>query len=195
MQGSARLLGVRLRRRACVVIGWALVVGLSALTGCSTSSPSRVVAVVEQGPENASSATTIAVEALAAAPPAEAPVVEAVAESVGWETVSKPAPVPEVVSESAKLPRLVDLGASTCIPCREMAPILEELGRTHKAYFEVVFIDVRKTPSEAREYGIRVIPTQIFYDADGRELFRHVGFYSKAQILAKWRALGVDVGS
>jgi thioredoxin 1 len=95
----------------------------------------------------------------------------------------------------AALPRLVDLGAKTCIPCKKMAPILEELAETQKAHFGVEFIDVRENPSMAKPYSIRFIPTQIFFDAQGRELYRHIGFYSREEILAKWRELGLDVGS
>jgi thioredoxin 1 len=94
----------------------------------------------------------------------------------------------------ASLPRLVDLGAGKCIPCKMMTPILEELSETHKAFFEVEFIDVWVDRSMGAKYGVRAIPTQIFYDTAGKELYRHVGFYSREQILSKWRALGVDVG-
>ncbi|MFH1609720.1 MAG: thioredoxin family protein, partial [Candidatus Bipolaricaulota bacterium] len=76
----------------------------------------------------------------------------------------------------APLPKLVDLGADKCIPCKQMAPILEELRVEYADRFEVVFIDVWKNPAEANRYGIRIIPTQIFYDAAGKELYRHVGF-------------------
>ncbi len=89
------------------------------------------------------------------------------------------------------LPRLVDLGADKCIPCRMMAPVLAELARDYAGQLDVVFIDVWKTRGEAERYGIRVIPTQIFYDAKGRELFRHEGFYAKRDIRAKGKALGV----
>ena len=75
-----------------------------------------------------------------------------------------------------------------------MAPILEELAETHKAYFTVEFIDVWVNPSMAKEYNVRIIPTQVFYDAGGRELYRHIGFYSKEEILDKWRGFGIDVG-
>jgi thioredoxin 1 len=92
--------------------------------------------------------------------------------------------------ESA-LPRLVDLGADRCIPCKIMAPILVELRKEYAGQFEVVFIDVWKTPAAGERYGIRVIPTQIFYDASGRERFRHEGFYSKQAILNKWKELGI----
>lgn len=91
------------------------------------------------------------------------------------------------------LPRLVDLGAGRCIPCKMMAPILEALKKDFAGKLEVVFIDVWENPDEGRKYGIRVIPTQIFYDASGKELFRHEGFYSREDILAKWKEFGVDL--
>lgn len=89
------------------------------------------------------------------------------------------------------LPRLVDLGADKCVPCKMMAPILEELRAEQAGRIEVVFIDVWKNKEEAAKYGIDLIPTQIFYAADGRELFRHEGFFAKEEILAKWKELGV----
>ena len=55
------------------------------------------------------------------------------------------------------------------------------------------FIDVWKNPDAGKPYGIRTIPTQIFYDARGRELFRHEGFFPKKDILAKWRELNVPL--
>jgi len=94
---------------------------------------------------------------------------------------------------SAKLPRLLDLGAGKCIPCKLMAPILEELRKEYAGRMDVVFIDGWGNPDEGKKYGIEMIPTPIFYDAEGKELFRHVGFYGKEDILAKWKELGVDV--
>jgi len=95
----------------------------------------------------------------------------------------------------AALPRLVDLGAGKCIPCKMMAPILEELKKTYAGKLDVVFIDVWEKPDEAKKYNINLIPTQIFYDASGKERFRHEGFFSKEDILAKWKELGVDLGA
>lgn len=91
------------------------------------------------------------------------------------------------------LPRLLDLGAGKCIPCKMMAPILEDLREEYKGKLEVVFVDVWENPDAAREYGISMIPTQIFFDASGKEVFRHEGFISKEDILAKWGELGVDL--
>jgi thioredoxin 1 len=94
---------------------------------------------------------------------------------------------------TAKLPRLIDLGADKCIPCKMMAPILEELRKEHAGRLDVVFIDVWKNPDAGKQYGIEMIPTQIFLDAEGKERFRHTGFFGKEDILGKWKELGVDL--
>ncbi len=101
----------------------------------------------------------------------------------------------DVVAPAAQttLPRLVDLGAGKCIPCKQMKPILAELTRDYADQFSVVFIDVWENREEGPKYGIRMIPTQIFYGADGKELARHEGFMAKKDILAKWKELGVEV--
>ncbi|MBN1867542.1 thioredoxin family protein [Candidatus Sumerlaeota bacterium] len=92
----------------------------------------------------------------------------------------------------AALPRLVDLGADKCIPCKMMAPILDELKTEYNGRFDVDVIDVWENPEPGQRYGIRVIPTQIFFDAQGKELFRHEGFFSKENILGKWKELGIE---
>jgi len=99
-------------------------------------------------------------------------------------------PTQEAVN--AKLPRLVDLGADKCIPCKMMAPILAELKAEYEGRLIVEFVDVWKNKEAGEQYGIQMIPTQIFLDAEGRELFRHTGFLGKEDILAKWKELGVS---
>ncbi len=99
----------------------------------------------------------------------------------------------EPARQSPPLPRLVDLGAGPCMPCKMMAPILEDLKSTYAGRMDVVFIDVWENPDAGKTYGIRLIPTQIFYSPDGEELFRHEGFFGKEDILAKWQELGVDL--
>ncbi len=99
----------------------------------------------------------------------------------------------DTVEQKAALPRLVELGADKCIPCKMMAPILDELRSEYSGRLQVDFYDVWKNPGIAQEYGVEAIPTQIFYDASGRELFRHLGYIAKTDILAKWRELGVDL--
>jgi len=106
------------------------------------------------------------------------------------ETPTAPAP-----AAATALPRLVDLGADKCVPCKMMAPILVELRNEYAGRFDVVFIDVWKDQTKSQEYGIRVIPTQIFFGADGKELMRHEGFFAKEEILAAWRQHGYDFPS
>ena len=96
-------------------------------------------------------------------------------------------------ADAPALPRLVDLGAGKCIPCKQMKPILAKLTRDYADQFTVVFIDVWENREEGPKYGIRMIPTQIFYGADGKELARHEGFMAKKDILAKWKELGVAI--
>ena len=72
-----------------------------------------------------------------------------------------------------------------------MAPILEELKEECTDFFEVEFIDVWENPKAGEQYGIRMIPTQVFFDAEGKELFRHEGFFEKDAILAKWKEFGI----
>jgi thioredoxin 1 len=99
----------------------------------------------------------------------------------------------DVGTQEKAIPRLLDLGAGKCIPCKMMKPILDDLKVTYADFFRTEFLDVWENPDEAEKYGINMIPTQIFYDAAGKELFRHEGFYGKEDILAKWQELGVDV--
>jgi thioredoxin 1 len=90
------------------------------------------------------------------------------------------------------LPKLVDVGADKCIPCIKMAPILDQLREDYIGQLEVVFVDVWKYRDEAAKYRVQMIPTQIFYAADGSELYRHTGFYGREDILGKWRELGFN---
>jgi thioredoxin 1 len=91
------------------------------------------------------------------------------------------------------LPRLVDLGAGKCIPCKAMKPILDDLMANYAGTFKTEFIDVWENEAAKAQYKINLIPTQIFFSADGKELFRHEGFFSKEDILGKWKELGVGV--
>jgi thioredoxin 1 len=106
------------------------------------------------------------------------------------------APVPAVAlsSEAAEaLPALVDLGAGKCIPCKMMAPILDELAKEYADRFSTTFYDVWEDPEPGERFDIRMIPTQVFLDPEGKELFRHEGFFGKEDILGKWKELGYDM--
>jgi len=86
---------------------------------------------------------------------------------------------------------MVDLGAKSCVPCKMMAPILEKLERDYKGRAAIVFLDVWKEPDQAKRFGIKVIPTQIFYDKQGNEVLRHTGFMSEEAIVAQLKKMGV----
>ncbi len=113
--------------------------------------------------------------------------------ALGWAmNVGHPnAPRPSEASVTG-LPRLLDLGADKCIPCKKMAPILDEMKETFAGQLQVDFIDVWKNPNEAPKYKVTTIPTQIFLSPTGKELFRHVGFFSREQILGTWKSLGYE---
>ena len=121
--------------------------------------------------------------------------VVAVAVVVGLKQREAPSRAPQPAAPKGALPCLVDLGSDKCIFCIQMAPILAELKVEYAGQFQVDFIDVRKNPGAAQEHGIRTIPTQIFFDAEGNELFRHVGLFSKEDILTTWKKLGVDLST
>lgn len=99
------------------------------------------------------------------------------------------ADLPQVPAEG--MVTMVDLGARKCIPCKMMAPILKELKREYEGRALIVFIDVWVHREEGRKYGIRVIPTQIFFDKSGKEVFRHEGFMDKKSIVHVLEELGV----
>jgi len=81
------------------------------------------------------------------------------------------------------MPTLLDLGATACIPCKMMAPILEKLNIEYQGKAAVIFVDVWKDATEAKRFGIRTIPTQIFFNRDGVEVYRHEGFFDEASIV------------
>ena len=99
------------------------------------------------------------------------------------------------VKPSDALPRLQNFKSPTCPPCRAMEPILEELSVEYAGKFimEIVDVSLQENRSLAIQHSIQYIPTQIFYDADGKQLFRHTGFYSRQDILNKWKELGYDM--
>ncbi|MHB1000310.1 MAG: thioredoxin family protein [Armatimonadota bacterium] len=95
--------------------------------------------------------------------------------------------------ESDYIPRLIDLGADKCIPCKKMFPVLDSLQEEYKGRLDVIFIDVWKNPDAKAEYKIKIIPTQIFYNSKGKEIYRHEGYFSKEDIIAKFKELGINL--
>lgn len=100
------------------------------------------------------------------------------------------APVPAEQS-AVSLPKLIDLGAGTCTPCKMMIPIMEELKKEYAGKLDVELIDVSADEAPGLYYGIKLIPTQIFLDKDGKEVFRHEGFFPKDEIEKKLAELGM----
>jgi thioredoxin 1 len=85
----------------------------------------------------------------------------------------------------------IELGADRCIPCKAMQPIMKEMAKEYAGKIQVVFYDVWKDPAPARKYGIQLIPTQVFIDQNGKEIFRHVGFFAKEEILQMLKEKGI----
>ena len=148
-------------RNVAVVVGVVVVVGAAAWIK-SGSNPAPPDPTTGARPERANTTTT----------PPEKPVDPRSEE--GQPTAAMP--------EKA-LPRLIDLGADKCIPCKKMAPILEELKKEWQGRAVVQFIDVWKNPDASKQYGVRLIPTQIFFDRHGKEAYRHEGFFSRKDIV------------
>ncbi|MEN6509554.1 MAG: thioredoxin family protein [Smithella sp.] len=86
---------------------------------------------------------------------------------------------------------MVDLGAKKCIPCKMMAPILVKLEKDYKGRAAIIFLDVWEDAAPAKRFGIRAIPTQIFFNKQGEEVYRHEGFISEKDIIKKLLDLGV----
>ena len=104
----------------------------------------------------------------------------------GNETVQNDPP------PAGALPRLVDLGTTTCTPCKMMIPVMEELRQKYAGKLQVDFINLATDGPAAQQYRVRAIPLQIFFDASGKELFRHEGYWPTANIVAKWKELGFE---
>jgi len=87
---------------------------------------------------------------------------------------------------------MIDIGAKKCIPCKMMAPILEKLEKQYKGKAVIAFIDVWQNTEQGKRFHIRGIPTQLFFDKNGNEIYRHVGFFSEQDIVAQLKKMGVE---
>lgn len=85
----------------------------------------------------------------------------------------------------------LELGADRCIPCKKMQPIMKEIAALFPDRVQVVFYDVWKDSAPAMKYRIQLIPTQVFVDQKGREIFRHAGFFAKEEILELLKKHGI----
>ena len=97
---------------------------------------------------------------------------------------------PKEIAQSP-LPKLLDFGAGTCIPCKAMAPILKELTEEYKGRVDIKIIEVYQEREMTQANRIRLIPTQVFYDSKNKEVFRHEGFMDKEAIKKVFDKMGV----
>jgi len=194
---------------ALLVLAVAVAVGLrpdrsgSTETEVSCTVPTALEPALESEAEQSSESEPAAREAEAGQPGSVSKSDVSISESVKAETpkpteAAKPekpaAAEPEKPSaRKAALPKLIEVGSTTCTPCKLMAPILEELKSEYKGKLEIVIVDVNEDKGAAGKYGVRMIPTQIFYDSEGREVARHTGFIPKDDLLAKFVEKGIDL--
>ncbi|MGC8493683.1 MAG: thioredoxin family protein [Syntrophobacteraceae bacterium] len=97
--------------------------------------------------------------------------------------------VPQVPAKG--MVTMVDLGATGCIPCMIMSHVVDSLQKKYQGRAAIYFIDIRKYPKEGPKFGVNVIPTQIFYNKDGKEVYRHEGVMLEGAVVAKLEGLGV----
>jgi thioredoxin 1 len=90
-------------------------------------------------------------------------------------------------------PVMVDFGLETCIPCKMMIPVMEELKTKYPQDLKTIFIQVQQEPAKTKEFSIRTIPTQIFFDATGKQIELHVGFISTEDILATFKKYNIEI--
>jgi len=112
---------------------------------------------------------------------------------VGRQSVAaEPSAATKPAMARTGVPKLLDLGSTECIPCKMMWPVLEEMRKDFAGKMTVEFLDVGKKENLplAKQHAINLIPTQIFLDAEGKELWRHEGYISRYGILDKFRELG-----
>lgn len=110
--------------------------------------------------------------------------------SAGFCSSDPPSQVPSIPVKG--MVTMVDLGSKDCVPCKMMAPIMVELEKEYRDRAAIIFVDVWKQREQGSQFDIRVIPTQIFFDRDGNEVYRHEGFMDKDSIVKMLRSLGVQ---
>lgn len=89
-------------------------------------------------------------------------------------------------------PTIAEFGSSTCIPCKQMKPILEKLAAEYEGKLNVVIVEVYDQRELTQQYGIMAIPTQIVFDSSGKEITRHVGFWAKEDIIIQLKEMGIE---
>ena len=103
---------------------------------------------------------------------------------------SSPDRIPKEIAKIS-LPKLLDFGRGKCIPCKAMAPILQELSEEYKGRVIIKIIEIYGERELTMVNRIRLIPTQIFFDAKNQEVYRHIGFMDKEQIKNVFKTMGI----
>lgn len=114
------------------------------------------------------------------------------------ETAKTASPTVAVVKgqfKEIKLPTLLELGSKSCVPCQMMEPVLAKLTKEYDGILKVEFVDVwlKENIAIGKKYKINSIPVQIFFNTEGKELWRNLGYFSEEDIMKKWKELGYDL--
>jgi thioredoxin 1 len=98
-----------------------------------------------------------------------------------------------VAKSATVLVTFIEIGAARCIPCKAMQPIMKAVEEEYKGQVNVVFHDVwtSKGKADAEKYNVQVIPTQVFLDKDGKEYYRHPGYFPKDDVVWVLKMQGV----
>ncbi len=91
---------------------------------------------------------------------------------------------------AAGLPRMVEIGSDSCATCIAMQQVVADLRTHHAGRLEVVSINLRQYPEQVQVWRVKFIPTQVFLDGQGRELYRHVGYLPRPAVEERFAALG-----
>ena len=113
-------------------------------------------------------------------------------QSITTTTTTTSALTPLEKSLASGIPTLAEFGRGTCIPCKEMEPILKGLAIEYKGRLNVEIVSVDTYRALTNRYGIMAIPTQIFFDSSGKEVTRHIGFYPKEEIITELKKMGIE---
>jgi thioredoxin 1 len=197
--------GLRIAIIAAVALAIVIVVGLKNQRADSSVQPPQtaVAPMTSPAPTPTAEATTT-VKPGAVCPPTS------VATSPDPATTKPPTPEPgeppstpveatpaeqpvAAVPVAKALPRMLELGSETCQPCIMMVDVMAALRAEYPNTLQVDFVDVNKDTDATKRYRVRAIPTQVFFDAEGKEIYRHMGYYPKEDIVAKFTELGITL--
>ncbi len=172
-----------------IVAGWALMTQPGCGGGAKTSVTAKPDTTAQTG---AVCATTLTPDSTSLAVAAAVPVDTAPKPKPKPATPDKPASVAEKPKE---LPKMWDFGSVSCLPCKTMKEIIDPMMVDYKGKVDIRIINVYEDKERTQQFRIVTIPTQVFIDAGGKELFRHIGVYPRDSIVARFRDFGFPIVS